>query len=325
MPHRYEEGGDRVHFVRVDRAQHRAAPFLTDEYLPQARAATVLARADAVAGAAPAGPLHFIFHSAFCCSTLLARALDVPGVAMGMSEPVVLNDIIGWRHRGGTDGRKVAMVLDQMLGLLARPFGPGEAVVVKASNLVNPLAPVMLAMRPEARAVLLFAPLEQYLGSIARKGMWSRVWVRDLLAKLLREGWIAGFGIEGEALLKLTDVQVAALGWLAQHRQFAMLAAKYGPERVRTLNSETLLAQPEMALGAVAGLFGLALDAKAAAGGPAFGRHSKSGEAFDRDSRVRDAAAAMAAHGEEIAMVATWARAVAKAAGVRELLPGAVG
>ena len=45
-------------------------------------------------------PIHFIFHSAFCASTMLVRALDVPGSAMGISEPVILNDMVGWRRRG---------------------------------------------------------------------------------------------------------------------------------------------------------------------------------------------------------------------------------
>src|SRR5512146_1534880 len=100
LPHRYDAASDRIQFVACDRALHRASTFLTDEYLPGAKAPTVVGRAAAVAGAAPAGPLHFILHSAFCCSTLLVRALDREGVAMGMSEPQILNDIIGWRHRG---------------------------------------------------------------------------------------------------------------------------------------------------------------------------------------------------------------------------------
>jgi hypothetical protein len=48
-------------------------------------------------------PLHFVFHTAFCCSTLLARALDVPGSSMGLKEPSVLVDFASvWLQRRQT-------------------------------------------------------------------------------------------------------------------------------------------------------------------------------------------------------------------------------
>ena len=56
---------------------------------------------DVVRAAARPATMHFIFHSAFCCSTVLARAFDIPGIAMGLKEPPIYNDIVGWRHRGG--------------------------------------------------------------------------------------------------------------------------------------------------------------------------------------------------------------------------------
>ncbi len=108
--------------------------------------------------------------------------------------------------------------------LLARPFAAGEAVVVKPSNLVNGFASAMLTLRPEARALLLHAPLRIFLGSVARKGMWGRVWVRDLLVKQIADGtqW-PGMGMS--EFLALTDLQAAAIGWLAQHAIFARIAA----------------------------------------------------------------------------------------------------
>eukprot|EP01137_Pigoraptor_chileana_P025078 Opistho-2@94009 len=188
LPHRYDERRDAFHLLQVDRAGRAGIPFLTDEHL-QGRAPRVVDRAQVVAAAPAAAPVHFIFHSAYCCSTLLARLLDMPGVASTLKEPVFLNDMVGWRHRGG-EGRRIAMVLDQGLGLLARPFDAGEAVIIKPSNVVNALIPAMMAMKPDAKALLLYAPLEQYLSSIARKGMWSRLWVRELLVKQLRDGMV---------------------------------------------------------------------------------------------------------------------------------------
>ncbi|MGE0180107.1 MAG: hypothetical protein AB7O91_09850, partial [Sphingomonas sp.] len=263
LPHRYDEAADRMHFVHAPRAVHRAATFLIDEYLPEAAHPRVLARPEALAAAAAAAPVHFIFHSAYCCSTLLARAFDIEGVAMGLKEPQILNDVQGWRSRGGAPA-KVAEVLDGSLRLLARPFAANEAVVIKPSNLVNVFAPAMLAMRPEAKALLLYAPLPLYLASIAKKGMWGRLWVRELFVKLSRDGML-DYGFSPEEIMRQTDLQIAAIDWLGQHRHFAAIAARLGPQRVRTLDSERLIARPAESLAALAGLYGLDLDGDAIA------------------------------------------------------------
>jgi hypothetical protein len=320
--HRYDERADAVHFIRVTREQHRAATFITDDYLPSDLPMRVVPRSDAMAAAPVSAPLHFIFHSAFCCSTLLARAVDLPGVAMGLKEPVILNDIVGWRHRGGGSGADVARALDQAMGLLARPFVAGETIVIKPSNVTNGLAPAMLSLRKDSRALLLHAPLETYLRSVAKKGIDGRLWVRDLMAKQLREGLIE-LGLEGEDYLRLTDLQAAVVGWLAQQALFERLAHQFG-DRVRTLDSETLLARPRDTMKALAKLYDLLIDEAtidAIVAGPAFTRHSKTEAAFGSAARTREYDDAAAAHGDEIAKVLVWATAVANAAAVPTHLP----
>lgn len=321
LAHRYDAAGDIVQFRHVERARHADGPFLTDEYLGEAANIVPLPMADAMAAAAP-GPLHFIFHSAFCASTLLARAFDAPGLAMGLSEPVILNDIVGIRRRGG-EPRAVARALDGAMRLLARPYAPGEAVIVKPSNILNPLALAMLKLRPEARAVLLFAPLPIFLASVARKGMWCRLWARELLEGLLRDHAV-DLGFEASDYFRQTDLQVAAVGWLAQHKLFSQLARTLGPERVRTLDSETLLSDPATAFAALAAHYGLDADAPLiadVAAGPAFRRHSKTGASFSKDERLQEQANATAAHGDEIEKVSRWAAAVAETAGLSMTLP----
>jgi len=212
-------------------------------------------------------------------------------------------------------------VLDHALRLLARPFESGEATVIKPSNVVNALAPAMLAMRPEAGCVLLHAPLRVYLGSIAGKGLWGRLWVRELLAKQLKDGLIR-LGFEPEDHLLQTDLQVAAVGWLAQHQLFAHLAGLH-PTRVRTLDSETLLARPADALAAIDGLFHLNDDQaeRERIVTSVFGRHAKFGGDFSREDREAAQRAAADLHAEEIDKVESWARSVASAAGVNLSLP----
>lgn len=321
LAHRLVESTDAVRFVHAPRPAHDAMAFLTDDGFAahfggapehhDVSAAQLLARFGK-------GPLGLLFHSAFCGSTLLTRALSEPGAAMGISEPVILNDVVGMRRRSAPPAA-VARAADLALRLLSRPFAPGEAIVVKPSNVINPLAELLLALAPAARAVFLYAPLETFLISVVRKGLPCRLWVRELMAGYLPEGIIAPLGIEPEDLFRQSDLQVAAVGWLAQHRLFAALAHKLGPARLRTLDSERLTGEPARAVAAAAAHYGIALDEAAIARiaeGPAFVRHSKSGAQFTPQQRRTEYAAARGAHAEEIGIVCDWAAKVAAQAGI---------
>lgn len=322
LAHRHVEGADRVRFVHLPRERHREMPFLIDELIG-AQAAQHEETIGAMLNAVPrdSGRPCLLLHSAFCGSTMLVRALDVPGVAMGLSEPVMLNDVVGFRRRGAAP-RDVARLADAALRLLARPFGPGEAVVIKPSTVVNPLSRLLLALRPDAPCIALYAPLDTFLLSVARKGLECRLWARELFEGFMHEGF-ADFGYSGNEIFRQSDLQIAALGWLAQHRQFAALTAEFGP-RVATLDADRLADDPVAALTAVAGHYGMGLDAAAIAAGPAFTRHSKSGTAYGVEARRVDYAVAREAYGEEIAKVMTWAEVVAGNAGIALDAPNAL-
>jgi hypothetical protein len=325
LAHRYDPVQDAVHLLPVPRALHRTSVFLTKEHLPDNLEPLVLPRRAVMAAAPPAAPLHFVFHSAFCCSTLVARAFDRPGWAMGLKEPTILNDLIGWRRRGDK-GPDMAGVLDDVLTLLARPFTPGEAVIVKPSNAINALAAPILTLRADARALLLYAPLRTYLGSVAKKGIDGRLWVRVLLLGLLDDK-LVDLGFAPRDYLGLTDLQAAAVGWLAQQALFARLVERFGADRVRTLDSETLTADPAGTMRRLSRLFRLPLDEaglESIVTGPAFTRHSKLEADFGVAERAEEHRDAADTHADEIDKVLVWAQAVATTAGVSIAPPAAL-
>lgn len=317
LAHRYDPGHDAFHFRRVARDARAAVPFLTDLHLGEEKAPVILRRADCHAATPePRAPIHFVFHSAYCASTMLVQALDRPGAASGLSEPVLLNDMVGWRRRGA-DPREHGRVMDDALAMLGRGFAADEAVIVKPSNIFNPLARGALTLRPHARAILLYAPLKAFLLSVARKGMWCRLWCRELLENYLADGFVQ-LGFEPRDYFRQSDLQVAAIGWLAQQQAFAALL-DWAPDRIVSLDSEALTSNPAVAVAAAADHFGLG--GYRADDHPALGRNSKSGAAFAAGERQRDLAAAEAAYGEEIAQVVGWAVAVAFQAGIPLDLP----
>jgi hypothetical protein len=320
LAHRYDEQADTFHYRHVTRARHAEVGFATDDYLGKEEKPVVIRREEAAALLDGQAPIHFVFHSAFCASTMLVRAVDLPGSAMGISEPVILNDMAGWRRRGA-DVRRHAMVMNDVLGQLSRPWGQGEAVVVKPSNVFNGLSMGALALRPEAKALLLYAPISEFLLSVARKGMWCRLWARELLEGLLLEGMV-DLGFEPRDYLRQTDLQAAAVGWLAQHMQFHRIARQFGQDRIATLDSETLTGDPAASIAKVAASFGLRdHDADAYSAHPALSRNSKSGSAFERGERQLDQARARETFGDEIEKVAEWIRVVGERQGISLELP----
>ena len=139
----------------------------------------------------------------------------------------------------------------------------------------------------------------------------------------MREGAVQ-LGFEERDYFLLTDLQVAAVGWLAQHAMFHRFNPQFGPDRMATLDSDLLTERATEVVAAAGQLFGLPINAARAAeigDGRAFTRHSKSGERFSAADRAAERQAAEAAHGDEIDKVEQWARAVADRAGISMHLP----
>lgn len=319
LAHRYDEVNDAVQFRLVPREAQRELTFLTDQEIGNAPLA-VYSRADCL-GEARARDFptpRLILHSAYCCSTLLARAFDVPGISFGLKEPQILNDVVGLQKRGG-DARQIAAAMDVALLLLARPLGVGEINVVKPSNLPNPLIPLIAALRPDIRGVMLHAPLAAFLGSIARKEIEGRAWVRELMWSLIQMGQARRFGFTEEDLYRQTDLQVAALGWLAQQALFAEAAQRHS--RFRTLDSETLVSRPVECLTALKGLFDLNIDPEEVAAGPVFRTHSKDRRDYSIEEREQERERGQSLHAREIEMVLEWAAKVAEHANIPMSLP----
>ena len=323
LAHRYDETNDSIQFRLVPREAQRELTFLTDFEIGDAPLA-IHPRQDCLAEVRK-GDLatpRMIFHSAFCCSTLLARAFDIPGVSFGLKEPQILNDVAGLQMRR-SDPRQIATAMDIASLLLARPIDEGEINVIKPSTVVNPLIPLILAMRPELRGVLLHAPLETFLGSVARKEVEGRAWVRELMWKFILSGQADRFGLSDEDLYRQTDLQVAALGWLTQHALFGDAAAKNA--NLRALDSETLMKRPAQSLYALGKLFDLKFDADLIANGRAFKTHSKDRTDYSADRRQEERDRGLELHAREIGMVMKWAEKLAQHAGIATSLPPILG
>lgn len=320
LPHRVLDEGRTLELVHLPRDEQRALPFLDQRFVPMAAPRIDLAVSQA-AGARkpPAGAgCHFIFHSAFCCSTLMSRALDVEGSATVLHEPNALIDLASLLPRSHwPDEHKLA--LGTVLDLLQRSHKAGERTVIKPSDFANPLIDSILALRPESRILLMYSALPDFLLTIARRGRKYRSWARSAATIWWRHPQFESKGTSDPSLL--TDLEVAAFLWLQHLAQFARLLAELPPWRVATLRADSFLAEPARAVHSASSHFGLGLTKEQSveiADGPVFKRHSKwPDRPFDPAAEKREEAVARFAYGAEIAEAVTWGEALAAEAGVK--------
>lgn len=316
LPYDYDWRDDTLTFAHLPKTAQRRAVFLDPRYVggaPRSAPASV----DALPGEAVrehAGPIHFIFHTAFCCSTLLTRALDIPGVSMGVKEPSVLAAFADY-WAGTRRGPGAFLALRATLDLLSRPLEPGETQIIKPSNVANHIVPQMLHARPDAKAIVIHSSLDTFLRAIARRGMDGRAFARLVYQQFAPIIPIEAGFTDIDTLLQ-TDLQVAAQAWLMQAAFLDSVARRFGASTVRTLSSERLLAEPAATLTAVGDFFDLDIDrqrAEAIAAGPVFNEHAKEpGRQFNAAALAEQQRQTNAMYAGEIAAARNWAQGLAQ-------------
>lgn len=304
LPHHVDMQAQRLHFLRVEPESYTQSGFLADRKAEGAGDAASVGFGELAELSVETGPLHFIFHTAFCRSTLLARALNIPGVSFGLSEPGIFASLTNAGQAG-------APLIAPVMRLMARARPGGEVVFAKPTNHSNRLIPALLHAVPEARAVLMTNPLDTFLRSVARKGMMGRRWGRNLFLEMQSYAGM-DFGMDPRESFAMSDMQAAGLAWFLNQNYFAALLA--GPDGTRlkvldgdvfnTARSQTIAATLEFAGQPIA-----SEQAEAAAASGVFAVHSKRGGAFDGAEEA--AAIADDKLSEEIGQVSEWVSMIA--------------
>lgn len=282
-------------FLGLDPGAYRASAFL-DHRLRSVRRDAFRAPLDAMTGAIAGStvqpPINYIFHTSFCCSTLISRCLDMEAACAGLREPPVLMQMANEKRRAGASGRATGWepALGTVLALLAKCRGPDEAVLIKPTNAANNLAEDVLPMPGTGGVLLLHSNLKYFLVSILKKGEPGRAFVRQLFA-VMRGDSERTRALDPEALSRLTDLQIAAFTWYSQMDSYLRLLQQFPDKRIATLDCDVFLAEPLETLVKLCAFFGITADRERlveVVSGPAFTKSSKNA-ADDYDAAVREA------------------------------------
>ena len=267
--------------------------------------------------APPRRPLGWIFHVAQCGSTLLARALDHPGRSLVLREPAALRRL---GVAAGGEGDLPAQsrdLLPVVRDLLGKRWEEDRPAIIKATVPVNFIAHDLMAMEPDAPAVILHFPLANYVAAIMRTPGHVD-WTERVFGEL-RLGQTALC----QELPTDDPAQKAAALWFFQMKRFEALIDAF--PNVRSLDAARLFDDPIPVIDAAARLFGVEMDSgevEAIAASELFHSYSKNPALdYDPDVRIAREAEAMARLAPAIGTARKWVAAAAN----REGLPEALG
>ncbi len=314
LPHRLDLGRRTITFGRFDRDTLSKTTFL-DNRIDGTVSAWTEAPIDALLDAKiPARPAPaFLLHTSYCCSTLMMRALDVPGRTLALREPEIIMGLSNaYRMAGDQNALNLAERLrGVILNLLARPHLENERVLIKPTNAANNLAPILSTHG--VPILFLYGDLRGFLASVIKKGESCRTIVRQIY-RVFAMDKIGVSVIPQRDALALTDLQIAALSWRHQIEMFNALLLNPDSAHLRSLNFQTLLNRPAETLQAASDHLKLNIDVETlntTANGPVFQTDSKEeGRRYDATQRAREEAALMEQNSEVLDLIEQWARKI---------------
>jgi hypothetical protein len=192
-------------------------------------------------------PPRFIFHTAYCASTFLARCLDVKGVSVSLQEPHLLLDAanakrLGWRSTStDLDFRDLPKLA---LMLLHKHASEDEKLVIKPINSVNNIIPELLQAAGSSKALMLYTDARNFALSALRKGEGGKQTVRSMF-DFLRCDFPHLSGLQLTHAIHMTDLRVIMTLWRLQLEQAEQSLRKFSSEnRMASLYGEDLIKRP---------------------------------------------------------------------------------
>jgi hypothetical protein len=254
-------------------------------------------------------PANYIFHSAFCCSTLFSNCLQSVSNSLVLKEPKALGnlaDALAHNQKSDRFNRQHwRAVLAPGLRLLEKTYPGQRGVIIKPANSANNLMEDILALRP-SRTLFMYGGLKEFLLSNLKGLDESRYMVPLFLARLYP---LTDYAKKSQIadVQSLDHLQQCAVLWHAQLYHFSRLTAEN--DSVRYLAASDFLQEPESVVRRALEYFDLPWDteqlSQLAESGP-LSRHSKSGDSFDSEARENENAAISAQHASELQDTLSW-------------------
>jgi hypothetical protein len=325
----FDVAADRFQLAHVSRQTYRDSAFLDHRIKPLPSETMSLngTQVDALLKHSRLAQSAWIFHTGFCCSTLLASCLDHPGSTLVLREPLVLSRLAhakrtaSGKHAVGQQTASFEILTERVIGLCERNYA-GESLLIKPSNFANNLIGDCLPSKPpqpQRKAILMSSSLDALLVSILKKSTEAEASLSGFLQALLQDSdYLEAAGLlsmgltDGpSAMDKLTLLQQSVVFWHCQRHLLQQRLAAAGNDWFMPLSMERFLAEPEAALADVSRFLGLGLSVEniqQTVESGAFRRHSKQAVTdYGPDFYRREQQQIREHFAQEISEVLSWA------------------
>jgi hypothetical protein len=259
-------------------------------------------------------PVRFIFHTAYCCSTLLARYLEVLPSCFVLKEPQTLTQLAAleaFMRNTATvvhDPSDLGRMLELCMMLLGRTYNAEEVVIIKTSDACNAFAKTLLGRDFRSRAIFVTTSLTEFLLSVL-KSPERRRWLRARLIAAVRDA-AAIPKLRGFVPSRMSDAIGGAYLWLL-NQELRMRLCDGAGERVLVATADQISDTPELAVCAATEHLILphsCTSIKEILSGPASMQYSKDqSKSYSAELRRRELAALGKQFGAEVATGIEWA------------------
>ncbi|MDT8384052.1 MAG: SEC-C domain-containing protein [Gammaproteobacteria bacterium] len=266
----------------------------------------------------------FIFHTAFCGSTLMSQALDAAYHTLPIREPELLGNLLAYLRNPANSPQDKDAWYRRVMALLSRRFDAQQMAVVKANDYANPLMLAMIERHADAPLLFMHTPLQEFLAGCLKANN-RKQWIAQRYAALRQPiNQLLGLGPDF-TVAEDAYGELAALYWSYNIALFHK-AYRSMPARVRSLEFNHMLANPYTAVARCADWFGLmpiegtTLEQAMA---PLLGVYSKNSKfTYSPQQRDGEITALLSAHQAELAAAEELARKLLAADYPEDGLPG---
>jgi len=267
----------------MTRETFQTSSFLDDRIVaatPQSHEFSIEQLIEAERPATPS-PVRFVFHIAYCCSTLLSRALDILGRTQVYREPVHLHQLAVIKRRPHDFPPRLSAhrprLLRFSLAMLSKVWGDQVVPIVKPTDSCNNIIADILSNDPDSRAVLLYSQAREFITSNL-KSAGRRAFLKNFLARSVRENaQDPSSPLRGVDVSGLAEAEAAAYVWMTQVRSYRA-ALRMRTDQCVCLDAATLLADTPRVLTACGEFLRLGLsdaDIETVMGSGLWDRHAK--------------------------------------------------
>ncbi|RDH81014.1 MAG: hypothetical protein DIZ80_12890 [endosymbiont of Galathealinum brachiosum] len=246
--HKFDLRNNQVSFLKMDRDSFKKSPFLDHRIQCASITSTSIDLTDSCIESLFSTNHHytcnFIFHTAYCCSTLLSRAVDISNKTMVYREPVTLHQLAVMQRRKEEFPEQHINSWDKYfhftLKMLSKTWSKNEISIIKPTDSCNNIIPQIMTVSENSKAILLYSKLKDFIASNL-KSEGRRKFLKNFVMRSTRDAkkYSIFNSINPETL---DDAKSATFVWMVSIMLY--LDAIDKSAHCKTLDAEKLLDDP---------------------------------------------------------------------------------